>query len=378
MMTLHPIRTDESNAFAHATMTERLPGIIREVQDANDLPPATLEALDRLHEDMLQDAEMPLPALPAPDADMWRQTFTLRRGETWLNTAWFFAETYFFRQIVDRVRYWQTQNDPFAPMKQEELDSDSFAETVATALEIDGAPDERLQALTVQALWGNQSDLSHSAATIAGQSSDDDILVNQAEAAVAYLHHLPDDDNDRPVHLIADNAGTELGMDLLLTAELLQQKMPVIMHLKMHPTYVSDATVSDVHQHIAHPALAPLKRLFDESLADGRLRLAPDFFWNSPHFLAHMPPRLHRLFENARLLILKGDANYRRAVNDTIYPVDTPLDVVLHYLPAPLLALRTLKSDPVLGITQETASHLDDIDEAWRVNGERGVIQFVP
>jgi uncharacterized protein with ATP-grasp and redox domains len=376
-MTLHPIRTDESNAFAHATMTDRLPGIIRDVQDENDFSSSVMDALDRLHDDMLNDAEMPLPALPAPDADIWRQAFTLRRGETWLHTDWFFAETYFFRQIIDRVRYWQTQNDPFAPMKQAELESDSFNETVASALEIDGAADERLRALMVQSLWGNQSDLSHSAATVAGQSGDDDILVNQAQAAVTYLHHLPDDQAEKPVHLIADNAGTELAMDLLLTAELLQQTMPVIMHLKMHPTYVSDATVSDVHQHIAHPALAPLKTLFETCLADGRLRLAPDFYWNSPHFLAQMPPRLYQLFEDARLLILKGDANYRRAVNDTVYPVDTALDVVLHYLPAPLLALRTLKSDPVLGLTRETATHLDSIDEEWRVNGERGVIQFV-
>lgn len=375
-MTLRPIRTDESNPFAHATMTERLPSIIRQVQDVNTLSPLIMDALDRLHDDIRSDAPLPLPALPAPDADLWRLAFGQRQGDTWLHTYWFFAETYFFRQIIDRVRYWQSLRDPFQPIKQEELNSDKFRETVENALAIDGSPEERLSALFVQALWGNQSDLSHGSAKVAGQSTDEDILVQQSEAAVSYL--MASAETSRPVHLIADNAGTELAMDLLLIAELLRQQMPVILHLKMHPTYVSDATVADVHQHLAHAALAPVRNVFEDSLADGRLRLAPDFYWNSPRFLNDMPLRLSELFEDARLLILKGDANYRRAVNDTIYPVDTPLDVVVHYLPVPLLALRTLKSDPLLGLSAEQAADLDEIDPDWRVNGERGVIQFVP
>ena len=78
-----------------------------------------------------------------------------------------------------------------------------------------------------------------------------------------------------------------------------------------------------------------------------------------------------------RLVIIKGDANYRRAVGDCLWPAHTPFNHVLDYLDAPVLCLRTLKSDPVVGLpSADTAAKLDRIDPDWRVNGKRGLIQF--
>jgi hypothetical protein len=47
------------------------------------------------------------------------------------------------------------------------------------------------------------------------------------------------------------------------------------------------------------------------------------------------------------------------------------------YFPAPLVALRTMKSDAVAGLTTEQVAALDAQDAEWRVNGKRGVIQAV-
>jgi hypothetical protein len=91
-----------------------------------------------------------------------------------------------------------------------------------------------------------------------------------------------------------------------------------------------------------------------------------------------MPPRIHNLFAGSRMVILKGDMNYRRAIFDTIFPVDTPLSQIVDYVPAPLLALRTLKCDAVVGIPLEIAEHAEKMDSNWRVNGKRGVIHYVP
>ncbi|RMF80712.1 MAG: DUF89 family protein, partial [Chloroflexi bacterium] len=49
---------------------------------------------------------------------------------------------------------------------------------------------------------------------------------------------------------------------------------------------------------------------------------------------------------------------------------------VTEYFAAPLLAVRTLKSDPVVGLPEGKAEQLDTVDDEWRVNGKRGVIQF--
>lgn len=376
---LKPIQTNTSNAFAHSVFRERLPQVIRQVQATNDYPATTMKRLDDLHTALVSDARIEAPQLPAPDADSWSLAFVQRRGETWQNAQWFFAETYFFRLLVEAVRYWQTGHDPYGPIKAAAQDQTVLAQVAAGLETATLAWDERLGALFEGALWGNRADLSHPEALKQGHLvAQDDLLIDERAAAVQQVL-----DKTGPVHVIADNVGAELANDLVLIHALLQQAIPVILHVKMHPTYVSDATVADVHQLLAWlhaEGAAPHKALVNdlrEQLASDQWRIAPDFYWNSSRFLSDMPRRIRATLAGARLVILKGDANYRRALNDTIYPVATPVQEIVHYLPAPLLALRTLKSDPLVGLGAQTAANLDDLDPLWRVNGKRGIIQYV-
>jgi hypothetical protein len=204
----------------------------------------------------------------------------------------------------------------------------------------------------------------------------DDLLADDRERAIEKILSA-----SGVIHLITDNFGSELAMDLALVDMLVSLNIPVMMHLKMHPTYVSDATVEDVHWMLHNFSqrklqLAQFSSRLQNALNEGRLRLAPDFFWNSSRFLNRLPQGLNTLFSDGRLLILKGDANYRRAIFDTIYPIDTPFSQIVDYLPAPLLALRTVKSDPLIAVSQNIANKLDSLDTQWRVNGKRGVIQL--
>ena len=109
-----PIRTDTSNAFAHNTIRVRIPNIIREVQTLNpDYPAPIQHALDRLRESMQTDEPIPMIDLPAPDYDDWAAIYAPHRGETWQATEWFFAEIYFYRLLIQAVRWWETERDPF-------------------------------------------------------------------------------------------------------------------------------------------------------------------------------------------------------------------------------------------------------------------------
>ena len=45
------------------------------------------------------------------------------------------------------------------------------------------------------------------------------------------------------------------------------------------------------------------------------------------------------------------------------------------YFPAPLIALRTMKSDALVGLPADQLARLDATDRDWRINGRRGVIQ---
>ena len=85
---------------------------------------------------------------------------------------------------------------------------------------------------------------------------------------------------------------------------------------------------------------------------------------------------LNSLFGDAQLVIVKGDANYRRWVDDALWNPTTAYTNVMDYFPYPVVNLRTLKSDPIMGLPHLLDDQLDKIDPTWRTNGQRGVIQF--
>jgi hypothetical protein len=239
--------------------------------------------------------------------------------------------------------------------------------------------EDRLNTLIHSATWGNRIDLSFAASLAHGHTgSHDDLLADDSTAAVQGL--LSRRGN---VHFIADNTGTELATDLVLADTLLEKGHDVVFHLKMHPTFVSDATVPDVWALLnamgSSERSEKVRRLGERLVRawnEGRLRFAPDFYWNSALLLWETPPHLREAFQQAALVIIKGDANYRRMVGDAVWPLETSFAVVTGYFPAPLLALRTLKSDPLIGVTSYAAEALDKLDKDWRVNGKRGVIQY--
>jgi hypothetical protein len=90
-----------------------------------------------------------------------------------------------------------------------------------------------------------------------------------------------------------------------------------------------------------------------------------------------MPDDLGDDLAQSHLIIAKGDANYRRLLGDRHWPFTTPFAAIVSYLPAPLLALRSLKSELAAGLSEPQIAWLNEEDEQWLVNGRWGVIQFV-
>lgn len=377
-----PIRTDGSDAFARDTMCRRVPNIIRETQQLNpDYPAAIQAALDALCRDIEGDA-----AIPRIDDPVWAALYARHAGETWLDTEWFFAETYFYRLLVEAVRWEQTGRDPFAPKKIDTIRGSAIRQALDKALVVPPG-EERLAEALLHSLWGNRIDLSYEVAAAHGSEwEQDDLLVDERQAVVDYL--LSREPGE--VHLVLDNAGTELAMDFALTDALLDGIAErVILHVKRHPTFVSDATHADVLTLLSEmtgrgdftkgfgDAGKEVATRLQAAMLDGRVLVEPDIYWNSAWFLWEMPPRFESFFGRAALVIFKGDANYRRIVGDALWQPETPFaQVVGAYFPAPLLALRSLKSDPIIGLAPGVARRLDGEDALWRVNGRRGVAQF--
>lgn len=375
-----PINTRD-NAFAHHTMKIRVPGTVRET--AAHAPEDVRADLLRLADDMAANAVIPPLMRPAPDYAEWMAAYLAHDGDTWHDTEWWFAEVYLYRLIIEYTRWYETKLDPFAHKKAEELASPTLWKTLDAALMIEPDDPQRLEYLIDFALWGNRIDLSLESVKAHGtEAHPDDLLVDDRAPALEALRSQ----SDPVVHLVADNTGSELALDFALVDGLLDGVCPqVIVHLKHHPTFVSDAIPADAADLLARMAdrrRTPYQALAERlngAILDQRLILRPDLLWNGPRFLWDFPADfVQEQFGTAALVIVKGDANYRRLVGDALWAAETPFADVIGPFPAPLLALRTLKSDPIVGLRPGQAEELDAIESGWRTNGRRGVMQFKP
>lgn len=387
-----PLRGREEGTFAHHTVTVRMAGTVRRVlADNPGLPPGAAAALEALVADLPHGRLRPL-ADDAADAEAWAAHLAPHLGRSWLDVPWFVAETYFFRRILEAVGYFGARagQDPFRPQKDLALATTlgaarALAERTAAVEAWSEAVGARLLRL---ALWGNQADLNLWPAGEDGgprhatdAEGDAHLLVDDAPAVACHLA----DGAPGDVHLVADNAGLEFVTDLALVDVLLRTgtARTVHLHVKAHPTFVSDVVPDDVGRTLdglgqAGGAPAALARRLADARADGRLDVSADPFWTSPLPGWAMPDALTAVLAEAALVLVKGDANYRRLLGDRHWPHTTPFAEVTAYAPAPLAALRTLKSEVVVGLAPGVGERTAARDPEWMVDGRWGVIQFNP
>jgi hypothetical protein len=112
-----------------------------------------------------------------------------------------------------------------------------------------------------------------------------------------------------------------------------------------------------------------------DALARGAMKLATHWAYTTSLFYYQMPDDLAESLAAVDLVLVKGDANYRRLLGDAHWPPATPFAQTVSYYPAPLVALRTFKSELVVGLGAGEAERLAAEDRDWLVNGKRGVIQ---
>ena len=369
-----PLRTDPSSAFAHHSMLVRLPRIIRDVgKNDPSFAESIREDLERLAKALEGNFPIPMAGPATPNLDAWSAASREHPGETWLDAEWFYAELAAYREVIARVRFWETDSDPFRAPKDAELRGERLRERARLAIATGTSRTERIAARLDASLWANRVDLSHSAATSKDPSGD--LLVDDRLTAVQLLAAPAPQ-----LHVVADNAGTELSLDLMLLDAVLEDpRASATIHLKMEPIFVSDAMPRDVWRAVdmlqADPTTQNVAHRLRAAFAEGRLHLRPDFFWSSPSFLWRAPAYLLRTLENATVVLFKGDANYRRLVGDARWPTETPLSSAVDFLRMPLICARTMKSDSVLGLPAGLAARLDTSAPTWRTDGRRGLVQ---
>jgi hypothetical protein len=380
------ITAADPGAFPYSVFHQRHPKLFAQVRAALPYGPEQLGALRRLEQETLHATLGPLdPAEAAHAGDYaqwahWGAPY-FGHGLRWTDAPFLFAESYFYRRLLSATGYfagdWRGV-DPFGPMKAAGLaGAEVDRELEAYGRHAELSPAERDAALLTSCLWGNQADLGFQ--LIAGEPVGVSLLADDNPAIWAHLNSAP----VGRVNVVADNAAEELLPDLLLIDRLLDtgRAAEVVLYLKPRPYYVSDATVPDttaaLHRLRAAPGAAGEagRRLWD-ACTEGRLVLSAPEFFCSPLSFHDLPPELVEAIAGANLTVFKGDLNYRRLVGDRLWPATTPFAALTAYLPGPVAALRTCKSDVAVGLTEQTVAELDATEPDWRFAGRHAVIQF--
>jgi len=393
-----PLRGEEKGTWAYHTIVNRLPEIAQWAIDRNDFQPDIQGRINALIEDiplgMVRDMDDP----SAPDVQDWESYIAPYLGRNWLQVPWFFAEHYFYRRILEATGYFQPgigyQVDPFLPIKNEGILVSQgrvadLAYHLNSWLSMERRDLNTLVRMLHLNLWGNQADLS---LWPADQDEKPDhanesdarmhLLVDDAAEVGAYLFDLPP--GTARVDVIVDNAGYELISDLALVDYLLGTSIAfqIRLHIKAHPTFVSDAIAVDVFETVKtleESQNLDVKRFGERlrsHLTNGRLLVREDFFWNSPLVFWEQPDAIREELSQVDLVLTKGDANYRRLMGDRNWDFTTAFSDVVDYFPTALLALRTFKAEVAVGLTRGQIAVLDQKDPSWLTDGRWGVIQY--
>ena len=239
-----PLMTSEPGSFARHTFVERKPTIIQQVIGENAYPVEIVEQLEALRSEIAGKPVQPLGGSNS-DVAFWNREWGRFRGKTWLELTWYFAETYFYRRLLEAVGYFQPgpwhRHDPFGNQKtrQEKEAVAWFQDKRVPALE--ASRDAALVSLLHSSLWGNRTDLSNltvSRGVRDGMVVDRErhqVIIDHTEQVAALISSGAD-----RIDFVNDNTGRELLLDLALAEFLLSERWvrQIVFHLKENPFFV--------------------------------------------------------------------------------------------------------------------------------------------
>lgn len=306
------------------------------------------------------------------------------------HTPFIFAEHYYFYHILKLSK----DADPWAKEKARSLGSiKSVAGESNRITRLINAYNSKdgLNRILNQSVFANSTDLSQQNSVVENaesccDSEISDYIIDDKSKIQRYFNNSL---KNKTIHIIVDNSGIELISDLILGAYLIKTGCAneVIYHHNILPIFVSDAIKADFDAAIAaikekdSPLGGYIETLFTVSGDENnkRMVLSANAFWNMPFPFKEMPDALLKQLndDNVGLIIIKGDLNYRRLVEDKKWDITKNIDSHVGYFKSPLLILRSLKSNTLLGVDRAKLKSLSGLPENWKTTGDYGIIQFV-
>ncbi|KAG5177479.1 hypothetical protein JKP88DRAFT_332619 [Tribonema minus] len=402
------ILSNVPGTWAYDTMSRRVrENILMRIYDENDMDSPQLAhakaALDALVQELATPQTSLLTPIPddgGPDVREWNESIMAPYlgAANWLDAPWLYTEFYVYRRVAAAFAFFATGYDPFDAQKRLGVTSAlaSMDALAARLLQSDAVRPAAATCLrTAASLPLTPPPLPRCAC-----SADADVFAETLAQSAANL--LADDGarvvaallaaraaGGRRVDVVVDNAGFELFCDLCLADYLVAcgAARTVVIQLKGHPTFVSDAQAKDLTWMVEHlrgldtgkyPAAQAVGERWARRIASGEWELREDLFWAQPRPFWEMPQRLRDELGGggSAMVFVKGDANYRRMLGDRTWDLATPFADVASYWPAPVCALRTLKAELGCGMSAELTKAAAAAHDDWMVSGRYGVVQL--
>uniref|UniRef100_H2Y6F0 Sugar phosphate phosphatase n=1 Tax=Ciona savignyi TaxID=51511 RepID=H2Y6F0_CIOSA len=425
-----PLSASEPGNFVYDTMKDRVPRILTKCIDVchkkvyilhKDFGEegrldcqSVIGQLSQLRTEIMTNKPLTVLDDKLADCYIWNNRFNEyvsihKSSPSWFDAPWLYAECFCYRKIMSilsKSKYLQNF-DVFSDQKKLALTQSLPAVKNLTEFlnEVShgNLSDSEMLKLRFQdflhiSLWGNKCDLSLSGGEENSQNNKEphkNLTVLEPfllhDSTNRIFAHLQENTSKAVVDIILDNSGFELFTDLVFAEFLLAYKLAtqVRFHPKTMPWFVSDVTPNDFREtinfllHDESDILRNLASKWKQRLEDKSFLLFSEesitYFWTLPDpfcFMKTVSPTLHNILENSKLLIFKGDLNYRKLVSDWNWPHDTSFCKALRgFSPAPLCSLRTLKAPLVVGLTDEDVQSAVKKNCDWMVTGKYAVVQ---
>ncbi|XP_072749909.1 damage-control phosphatase ARMT1 isoform X2 [Anoplolepis gracilipes] len=427
-----PLSGIYKRSYAYLTLKDRLPVILTKIidtmcqkkneivyvygQDATNDIKDIIKFISKLKNEIVTNKTLKpirLNEAISNDAEEWNtylENKTHIEGEipTWFSTTWLYCETYMYRVLAQEISLTSSmQNyDPFEYIKQaafiNSIDSMNILASYVNDIVCNKGYNEKSSKndflkLLKLSLWGNRYDLSASVGSVQKHtdnplnildSLDENILVNDSELAWNIVQKKTDKSVDN-IHIVLDNAGYELFSDLCLAAFLvtIAPATKITFYVKIYPWYVSDTTIQDFRWTLdyldsldQYPNMKLLGKMFRDLLDREIWCIKEESYWTGPYDFRQMKEKDRKLYtqlSDAKLVIFKGDLNYRKLLSDINFEYNTSFATALgDFRPTNILSFRTIKADVCVGLSQGMAETLFEKDENWMISGEYGLIQI--
>ncbi|XP_045461994.1 damage-control phosphatase ARMT1-like isoform X2 [Harmonia axyridis] len=377
-------------------------------QEAAEELKIIINKIHSLREEVLQDVPFRKLLSNSPDAKFYNDYLEKMTSEdcrpTMLQTVRVYAECYVYRRVWECFELSDNLKkfDPYESTKDllYQLAVPLITKTGQYLKNMYKYPSQEdkidFEKLAKLLLWSNQGDyimskefvLSCFPQILSTKKKEGFIVCNQVEQAWEIISDRNHSSN--VIAIICDNVGFELFAELCMADYLYTNyyARTIHFHVKHIPWFISDVMEKDIYWMLHqlsksnNKVIQDLSANWKEHFKTGRWKIITRKYWILPIGFSRMKeldPILYKMLEETKIIIVKGDLNYRKLLEDINCDPSAPFSEVLHeFYPNSMLLVRILKCDVVCNVPRQNVEKFDKLDKNWMDCGLYGLIQFAP